>query len=322
VLFPIFAYLPTSNVIMKHTPTAIHARAAVLIAVLLSLAACEPDGKKKSEGTLSLDTTSADAGNVQKLIYGLPSPAQGLSLLKSSGARYEPKLLNPDGNAANYQSSTKAAMNIGVYGTDLAYTNTFDRSQESVRYFIAIQRLGDQLGISNVFDDKVISRVEKNKSNQDSIIAIFSSQFTRANTLLKKNNQEDYARFIIVGGWVEGLYIASEIYKLTPKPEIGKRIAEQKSALETLLLIAEPSKGNAEFAPIYKGLKELEAAYAPIEISYSLNETKPAEAQEKKAEKGKKKTIHISNSSEAKYTPEQLQAVHAKVAVVRKAVIQ
>jgi hypothetical protein len=293
------------------------------LAALFLLAGCGDGQKQKSEGTLASDSAAAaEAENVQKLVYGLPSPTQALSLLKTAGAKYEPKLLNPDGNVSNYQNSTKAALNIGVYSADLAYTSTFDRSSESVKYFMAIQKLADQLGISSVFDEKVIARVDKNKNNQDSIIAIFSSQFVHANKVLKKTGQEEYARLILVGGWIEGLHVATEIYKLTPKPEIGKRIAEQKITLETLIKIAEPSQNNPAFADIFKGLKDLEAAFAPIQMDYSYNAKGPAEPKAEPAKGGKtKKTIRINNASEAKFTQEQIMNVQAKVAALRKSII-
>lgn len=290
---------------------------------LLGLAGCGGDQKPKSEGTLAADSASAaEAETVQKLVYGLPSPTQALSLLKTAGAKYEPKLLNPDGNVSNYQNSTKAALNIGVYSADLAYTSTFDRSHESVKYFMAIQKLGDQLGISSVFDEKVIARVDKNKNNQDSIIAIFSSQFVNANKALKKSGQEEYARFILVGGWVEGLHVATEIYKLTPKPEIGKRIAEQKITLETLIKVAEPSQNNPSFADVFKSLKNLESAFEPIQMDYTYKGKGPAEAKTEPAKGGKtKKTIRIDNASDAKFTQEQILNIQAKVAALRKSII-
>ena len=44
---------------------------------------------------------------------------------------------------------------------------------------------------------------------------------------------------MIVGGWVEGLYISTEVAKTNDSPELRQRIAEQKLSLKDLIALVD-----------------------------------------------------------------------------------
>jgi hypothetical protein len=283
-------------------------------AAAVVLLACSND-TTSNKGNLDGDTTrTAAERDLEKLFYSLPSPGQVLYLLKQAGAKYDKALLNPTTKAASYQSSTQAALNLGIYSADLAFASTYDQTQDAVTYFVTIQKLAEQLGIGDIFDQNLALRIERNKANQDSIIRIASDAFQRANRKLKANDQGDAAGLILVGGWVEGLHLATGIYNLSPKPGIAERIAEQKLAYENVLAILEQTGATTkpDAVQVMVELKTLGEAFAPITFDYDYTGAK--------TDSTRRVTV-IDNKSKANYTDAQLKAISDAVHKLRAAIV-
>jgi hypothetical protein len=287
--------------------------AAALLAIVLF--GCGPaDQSQGGQEVLETDTSLArDAAAIERIVYALPSAPQALVLLKQAGATYTPKLLNPHANQSRYQSSDKAALNIGVYSTDLAITTTFNQNQESVNYFVAIQKLSDRIGVASAFDETVITRLDRNRANSDSVSSIVTRAFELSSRQLKKFGQEDVARLILVGGWVEGLYAANEFYASKPTPALAERIAEQKLVLDNLLGMIAADSARPNFALVYRPLRELQQTFAPISIEYSFEGVSTDQ---------KRRLTRIDNKSEVKVTPEQLATLRKQTAALRQRIVE
>lgn len=288
--------------------------ALTLSALVLLLAACAPEAQQADADTLEVDSTLArDAAAVERIVYAMPSAPQVLTLLKQAGATYDGRLLNPPRSAARYTTTEKAALNIGIYSTDLAVAAAFDQSQESVNYFIAIQQLADRLGVASAFDETVITRLDKNRDRADSINAIVTGAFDQANRKLKKFGQDDIGRLILVGGWAEGLHLATAYHTAKPSKMMAERIAEQKLVLDNLLSIVAQDSARASFAQVYPRLRRLQTAFAAITIDYSYTGVSSDPA---------KKITRIDNSSEVRVTPEQLADITRQARELRTLIIQ
>lgn len=90
----------------------------------------------KDEQNVEPDKDIYDLGKMSKSIeemmksgksifYGLYSPIELTKIFENVGAEYTQPVLNPTENASNYLSSSKAALNLGVYGVDLGYLQNF-----------------------------------------------------------------------------------------------------------------------------------------------------------------------------------------------------
>jgi hypothetical protein len=143
-----------------------------------------------------------DKAKIEKMIYSIPSPVQAALLLEKTGARFDNKYMNAVTNVSSYQTTAQIALNIGVYGADLAYTNVYKKHVEALKYFSTIQKLGDKIGIGYIFTPALIQRFENNQNNQDSLIAITTDSFTEVHSHLKKNQQEELIALMLVGGWI------------------------------------------------------------------------------------------------------------------------
>ena len=213
--------------------------------------------------------------HTQKIFYAIPSPMETAGLLKKAGAKYDMNLLNPVKNVDNYTSAAKMALNLGVYGSDLSYTSVFEQTQESMFYTGCAQKLADKLDISGAFDEATMARMEANMEQRDSMLSIISETYWVVDAYLKENDRDNTSALIIVGGWVEGLYVASQVAVQDPTEELKGRIAEQRSSLVDLTALVNSYETDGNMEMILTDLKKLEEAYSSVE--YSIGEASVSE---------------------------------------------
>ncbi len=253
-----------------------------------------------------------DKAKIEKMIYSIPSPVQAALLLEKTGARFDNVYMNSVSKASSYQTTPQIALNIGVYGADLAYTNVYKKHVEGLKYFSAIQKLGDKIGIGSIFTPALIKSFENNQNNQDSLISITTDSFTEVHSHLKKNQQEELIALMLVGGWIEALYISCQIWEKNPSKALGVLIAEQKFSLNDIIEVIKRSPKVPELEKIYKDLKELVAAYNKIKASY---------AYEKTELKKEKNLAVIENQTKLIFTEKDIKTISKVVEKIRNSII-
>jgi hypothetical protein len=290
---------------------------ASAVAVALVVAACGSSGNDNdgiAEGDSASTTNHPKDSKAQNVFYSIPSPIETTSLLKAAGARYNAKYLNPIDNVDNYSTVAAKALNLGVYGTDLSFTSIFDQTQESMLYLRCTNKLATGLGISGAFDEKTTARIEANMENRDSLLAIISDSYWTSDSYLKDNGQPGVSALIIAGGWLEGLYIATQIANDTKSEDIATRIGEQKLSLNNLVALLEDQKGNNEgIADVLNQMNELKKVFDGLEV-------KTAETTVT-TDKDKAVTT-VGNGASFKLSPEQLKMITDKATQIRNKIIQ
>ena len=157
--------------------------------ILMLVFAC--DSKKPSEQAYQeslTDTTSAPQLEISQevlsdIIQQIPSPLEISVLLKESGTNYDKSLLNKADNVSEYNSNFDKAVNLGIYGTDLGYTNIYEQNQDALFYLGSIRKLAEGLSIGQFFDFSAISRLATNSKNLDSLLLITTQNFNNINSI-------------------------------------------------------------------------------------------------------------------------------------------
>lgn len=291
-------------------------RFAFAIAATAIISSC--GSSTENENISANDTTSNVSAEkdtrAQNVFYSIPSPIETTSLLKAAGAKYNASYLNPLENVSKYSTAAARALNLGVYGSDLSFTSIFDQTQESMLYLRCTNKLATSLGISGAFDESTTSRIEANLENRDSLLTIISDSYWNADNYLKENGQPGVSALIIAGGWIEGLYIATQIANATKNDDIAKRIGEQKLSLDNLVALLDTYKtSNDGVNTTLTQLKELKQIYDGIDVK-----TAPTEVSTDK----KEGVTTVDNKSDFKLTPEQLKAITDKAVQIRNKIIQ
>ena len=113
--------------------------------------------------------------------------------------------------------------------------------------------------------------MEANHDNRDSVIRIISETFLNSNSTLKEDNRPEMAALILAGGWVEALYLATQLTKDVKKDkELVERIVEQKLSFNELtMLLGEYAETNPDIADVASKLEGISQIFNEIEIEKS-----------------------------------------------------
>ncbi len=252
---------------MKNTKTQVNTTLSFLLAVffLLSITACK--NRQSNEGTTTMRESEPSYNSREEVIreiseYPLPSSFEVTKLLVEAGASYILNLCNPVDNVNRYISLKSKALNLGVYGADLSYATTYNQAQETMQYLDVSRELLADLEIEAGFNDEMVSRIEHNIENVDSLIQIISESFIKTYEYLASNEQDDMSILVMAGSWVEALYITTQISMISrDNSEIIDIIADQNASLDKLLEVMAPISVIDTGADIYEGLKGLQEIY-------------------------------------------------------------
>ena len=256
-----------------------------LITICLFIFSCSSDDKKvdeKVQKSINEDEKlTNDFNKAKQIFYALPSPIETAMLIKRANTQFDETILNPTENVSNYNTSKNKALNLGIYGADLSYASLFEQTQISIKYLSTTKTIADELGLMNIVDKNISDRLENNVNNRDSCMGIISEIFTNSNAALKENGRPEIATMIIVGGWIEGLYIATKLTKKTQNNnELIDRIVDQKISLNILISLLNEYKDNKSILSILNDMNILKSVYDEIQIVSSKiepitdNETK------------------------------------------------
>jgi len=212
-------------------------------------------------------------------MFSIPSPIQMSLLLKEEVSTFNEEMISNPDNVSNYSTTFKKAINMGVYGSDLGYATMYENNTVALSYLNSIEKLSDELGIADAFDEELINRFIENGNNQESMLVIMSDGYREGDRFLKENEQHDIASLILTGGWIESLYFATQTYKLSKKQNIANRIGEQKSALNTIIELLEDYNQGNDYSQLINDLNDLKTDFNNIDFNYQYVEPQTNEEQ-------------------------------------------
>jgi hypothetical protein len=227
--------------------------------------------KAETENAPVKDNTQAiqDVKQAEKIFQALPSPLESAMLIKSAGAQFDKKFLNPVENQNRYTTNNSQALNLGIYTCDLSFASLYDQTQLIITYMNAAKKMANGLGIMDAIQQSTIDRLEENINNTQVILDIVSETFLNSNSYLSDNDQPAIATTVLVGGWMEGLYIATQL--VDPKEFNGNklvgRIIDQKLSIGILLDLLEKNKEVPNIAGLITQMSRLKAVFDKINIS-------------------------------------------------------
>lgn len=226
---------------------------------------------------LKLDSQKISAQNV---FNALPARAIIMNLITKAQVEYNAAVLNDPNNVNKYTIESSKALNLGVYGTDLNVTGIFEQTQESMLFLKCVNILAKGLGVSTAFDEKMVNRMEANKENRDSTMNIISQSFRNADTYLKANGRPGTSALIVVGVWIEGMYLACNTAKDTKNEDVVKEIFSQTESLNYLIELLIASKLSTDSDYIIADLKSIQIkCIAKVDAIYTLDALKELDAK-------------------------------------------
>ncbi len=247
---------------------------AVIFLVLLLLPGCGSGGEKKpakEQQQLSqqdMARIQQDIKQAEKIFNALPTPLESAMLIKSAGAPFDRKYLNPIENAKLYTTTRSMALNLGIYTCDLSFASLYDQTQLIIDYMNAAKKMADGLGILDAINQETISTLEQNINNKEAIMETISETFLNSNSYLADNDQTAVAAIMLVGGWIEGLYISTQLVDLKEfnGNKLVATIIDQKLSIDILINLLESNKGNPAVDEMIGQMAKLKEVFDKINI--------------------------------------------------------
>ena len=215
----------------------------LLIPLLLIASSCNRKTPEKFKFVPTFSTFRTDTSSAvtpvpkRETYYGLLTPVEICVIFNRLGVPYNKAALNPTSNSDLYLSSAKAAVNTGIYGVDFGYLKMFGLGQEVINYMVTIREMSNKLGIPDQLMTGPLKQIESDIADPDTVTSLMEKAYTDLENHLRQNGRESTAGLMVMGGWVEALYIATQLAydPEKPDPEVVQKIAEQKYTLTSLL---------------------------------------------------------------------------------------
>jgi hypothetical protein len=270
-------------------------------------------GEFEASGTIDAETQE-QLNTAKRIFYSLPSPLETAMLIKNAGADYNEALMNPTANTSKYITSKSKALNLGIYSTDLSYASLFDQNQATLNYIEAAKAMADGLNILDAIDEATVTRLEEQINNRDAIIDIISETLMNSSSFLKENDMEGTASVILVGGWVEGLYIATNLVDENnlEGSKLVERIVDQKLSLDIMVSLLESSPEDADAQAVLVDVKALKTIFDKIIID---------QGEVTAVEDPETNVTTLKSESSVEFTPEVFKELKTKVIEIRSSYI-
>jgi len=293
----------------------------VVFVLAISLLASCKSGKKTSGQEVTLDVPKdntevlQDIKQAQKIFEALPSPLESAMLIKSAGARFDEKLLNPVSSVSTYVTNKSMALNLGIYTCDLSFASLYEQTQLLIDYMNAAKKMADGLGILKAIEQEDIDKLEENINNKEVIMDVVSQTFMNSNSYLEDNGQSATASMVLVGGWIEGLYISTQLVDMKEfnGNKLVGRIIDQKLSIDILLSLLNNSKGNPAVDELMTQVLKLKTVFNKISI-----QTGPVKTEFDAASN----TTILKSEVKTDMTPEVFKDLSAVVAEIRNSFVK
>lgn len=280
--------------------------------LILGINSCGSEPKKPEIEKEVLDPNSALNMDFEGKIFSIPSPMQTALLMEEVNAPFNASILNDISSVEDYNTDYQRALNLGIYGTDLGYLSVYKKNSDALRYLSTVEKLTNKLGLEGAFDKNFITRFEKNSTNKDSMMVIVADAFKKSDSYLKSNNRKEISALILIGGWIESLYLACEINKAKPDVKIIERIGEQKETLNTIIEILKNYNKKNSYDDLIAEMESLQGFFNQIEVSYDFAQPKTD---------AKKKLTTLQHNMVVRLDNNLLNFIYQKITSIRSSII-
>lgn len=207
---------------------------------------------------------------IADIAKNISSPVEIANLLQTLKVPFSQNYLAESIDANKQSTSFTKAIQLGILGADLGYLNMYEKTGSSLELLISIRKIADEIKVGQFFDFETIKRLSKNRSNLDSLLFISIDSYNNIDNYLRNNDRGHLSALMIIGVWLEGQYLATQVVNQYPDKILSDRIAEQKIILNDLLLLINPyCNHDPEFASLCKNMQTIKNKYRDIKITYT-----------------------------------------------------
>lgn len=252
----------------------------ILIVILFACFSCRNSSNKTSEFVFP-EADSIPVSEAEKLSpeaiadisKNISSPVEIANLLQTLEIPFSQNYIASSIDADKQSTNFDKALKLGILGADLGYLNMYEKTSSSLDVLSSIRKLADDIKVGQFFDFESIKRLSQNKSNLDSLLFISIDSYTKIDNYLRENDRGQLSALMIIGVWIEGQYLATQVVSQYPDKRLSDRIGEQKIILGDLQLLISPyCNRDPEFRRLCEDLSSIKSKYRDVKISYTQGE--------------------------------------------------
>ncbi len=198
----------------------------------------DTNGNDSTHDTITVvDGTDSIKIRFKQLVSAMPVPFDMLKKFSGAHLPFRGEILNIPERAVSYNGAGYQAMNLGIYGADLAYMISQDKLAESAPYLKSIRRLSDAIVVPTAFDLKLLKRYDANLDQKDSLQSLMQTSYKRIDSTLQGNDRLALATLVLTGGWLESMYLTTQHIN-------GEQQNEKNKVLFDMLAVQQPYAEN------------------------------------------------------------------------------
>lgn len=297
---------------MKVTST-INACAILSLFILFGCGGSNKGSKAEEvEFSASKEKLVAD---IDKIIEDLPNPSEVPYTLQAAAADYNEDLINDLSKVSQYQNDEdKAALNLGIYSTDMGYLISYEQVQKSMQYLEGCQKLSETVGISSIFNSQMINEFQESQGSKETLSRLIDQSIEKAGKTLDDADRLNIGALILSGTFIEGVYLAVKVIETYPTDVLDednrnlileplvKIVLEQEEPLNDILALLNDVPGD-------EAINKLKSDFGSLKAIY---EGELSEIEQKIAE----------NTGNFMLTQDMLQSVNNEVTRIRTDIVQ
>ena len=243
----------------------------ILAIFLLSITSCgdfnktedqnQPEEKKLNpEDKVNLE--------IGQTIFSIPSPVQMAMDLENSNKPYNSDILHNAQKHDSYSTEFSRAMNMGVYGTDLAYCCVYGMNSDAISYVASMRQMAKSLNAEYAIDEDLMNRFNSNIDNKDSLLTLSTLAYEQVDAYLKDNDNHDIASLVLAGGWIESMYLFSKGFELDNSESRQLQLAQHKFTLQHFIDLLNKIGTSDDYWELKEMLEDIKVIYNEIPTEY------------------------------------------------------
>lgn len=154
---------------------------------------------------------------ISRVYPDLGSPGDIALLIELTGADFVPGLIVDTSMASKFSGNADlAALTLGMLTADLAYTSTFQQTEQTKALLVASQSLANDLGIGYTYLSALLNYYSEEVENEDSIVIYLEQEAGKITEDLKNSGRQRLYTAFTTGFVIENLFLATSIIETYP----------------------------------------------------------------------------------------------------------
>jgi hypothetical protein len=251
----------------------------ISIALLAFACTNESEVVENDVKDLSIDIEGEEEEIFNEVVHTIPSPQEQFDQLQMLGGDMNASLVHDLSIAEDYNTVESKSLAFGVYSADAAYMMRYDQGKKVfMDYVSALEKIGDRLGISQMYGDEFISEIEELSDDPEALFELSSDNIISVYNNMIENDKGIELSLILSGGWIQTMYILFETCgSFEGDLLIQELIKDEQLVLENLIVLLSDYTDNERVSSVYEMLTALDDLYLEMDCESTEVEVKKLE---------------------------------------------